>query len=412
MNELFVPFDSPMNDFQRSLIRKPYNESGLSRAIAYVRETDDIARSILSPAEMFDPPPEIPASEKSAMNSMLTLTAAGVGFEVGVTIAALATEEAVAAVAGPLIFGAGMGAALASLALFEGVVICTRIIQISQSPAYQAWKARRVEIMKDKAVFEFLKQDQILCHFLCPITGEIPLLPSKTRFDITYDYEAAVQWIRQNPGKPLPGSTEPSTTEELRFDYGHINSICTRLSKLQTIVRNETQTVESSRLRLVNQIGNDALRWIAVADVLVQRGDLTRGEAFFGHGGLEFTQKLDRQCGYSYAIGNSNRRAEYSREWEVIRRSPENRNQQQDLRNQFVEAKIEALSLRANVLRKVYRVALPHQDNGFVSFWRKVFFINPYYYVLRDGYDIDITALGQNGWALGIDLRSMNYHGD
>jgi len=40
-----IPIDCPFNGDQRSILQKPYNESGFTRAIAYLSETDDIVRT-------------------------------------------------------------------------------------------------------------------------------------------------------------------------------------------------------------------------------------------------------------------------------------------------------------------------------------------------------------------------------
>lgn len=128
------------------------------------------------------------------------------------------------------------------------------------------------------------------------------MIPALDAQSITYDFDTAVDWIRRNPGQPLPGSSTVTSEEQLTFDFPHINTVLDRLGELRTLITREqlrfTRVVARERVPegYVN-LHNAAL------DIVVQNGHMTAQENSQGNESLDFTRRLLRMCGEAYAVG-------------------------------------------------------------------------------------------------------------
>lgn len=395
-NGQLVPFDVALTDWQKSLIKKPYQESGISRGVAYLRE-EGVVKKIFSPTHAFG---SKMSTEDVAQMSVAT-GAAGYSVSLVASAGAFAcTGKVATAATGALLTGASLVGCIAALAIFEGIVICTNLVKIYSSPEYLAWRARRKELMTNKAVVDFLRLDTILRHLLCPLTGEIPLLPAKTGRGVTYDYHAATQWVKDNPGQFLPGLDKLVDEEDFCFDYAHINSVIERLYNLKTVLSNESETIMRNRMRMISTGGISIDLWIEIVKILVIKGDLDLGQTFFACDSLNFVHKVLHKCGHDLGVANINRRERYRAELMDLVKLPA----------VSVDEKLRlfrdhmTLIQRAGVIKNLYVTTLPNQQNAFVAFWRRVFFINPHSYFLATEYDQKNMRGNEILWADGINI--------
>jgi hypothetical protein len=291
MNPTFVRIHSnaPLNLVQRQIIAKPYRESPLACAYAYANETPGIAKKIFLLDESISD--NITDYLWSGFLSGDTIGGGIYVFSQAIALeqAGLAATTALqeAALAAAISPGAAfcLGGAI-GLVIFEGVIIGTNINRILNSPAYHAWKNQHIKLLENASIEEFIREDDILGNLLCPITGKLPLIPASSMDCITYDYDAACSWIESNPGKPLPGSISISDSDDLTFDFPHINAIIARLKGLQSI------TFEIKRNRVIKNIlgvksgnssqnnANDVAQFLFIVQLVHDNGTATLSEMF------------------------------------------------------------------------------------------------------------------------------------
>lgn len=386
-----LPYDTPLNAFQKSLINMPYQESGISRGIAYLQDpTTRGVERLLSPNHAlqgsleYQPtqgqlvaqassreidfiPEDSPRYETPTAGGIATMCyfnsgLVGIGAVSPATFFGLAQTTTLTAGAS-LGISAGVGCAL-GLVIFQGIAICVNISRIRGSDHYQAWKRQRIEIMTEHAVGEFFKKDDILTHLLCPISGKVPLVPAKDLESVTYDYESAVAWILRNPGRPLPASTVVVTVEQLTFDFEHINTVVDRLGELRSLITREQprfmNTVARDRVPLpIVGLHNDALR------IIVQNQYLTLQEGFQDNRSLDFIQRLLTKCGEANTVGINARRAFYNRNFERVMNMP------RASREEFGAAIRAELALNDS-LRGIKHIHV-YRENPFSAFFIELF---------------------------------------
>lgn len=170
-----IPIDCGFNRDQECILRKPYNESCFTRAVAYASETDGIALRVLSMTG--EGKTDLRARDPVVDCGVLSVVGVASGYFPFIASTCIFNPTTAAALAPCGIVGAvGMAA---GLVIFEGLIVAKNISKIAQSPHYLAWKQRRLELITNKAVVEFLHVDNIFKHLLCPISNKIPLLPTK-----------------------------------------------------------------------------------------------------------------------------------------------------------------------------------------------------------------------------------------
>lgn len=395
-NGELVPFDVSLTDYQKSLIKRPYQESSIVRGFAYLKE-EGVARKVFSPSNALG----MNLSTQDTVQMSVATGSAGYAASLVAGAGAFAcTGKAATVATGALLTGASLVGCIGALAIFEGVIICINLFKIYNSPEYLAWIARRKEIMTNAAVLDFLKRDTILRHLLCPLTGELPLLPAKTGHGITYDYHAAVEWIEANPDKALPGLNKLVEKEDFFFDYAHINSVIERLYNLRTVLVDEAQALMKRRLQMVNIQNADADIWISVVKILVVRGHINLGQAFFNDESLGFVHKVLYKCGHDLRDGVMNRRERYRSDlMELVKMPATNASEKLVMFRAHM-----ALIHKAGVIKNLYVKTLANQDSAFVRFWRTIFFINPHSYFLVTEYDQKNVHGNEILWAAGINI--------
>lgn len=224
MNLIPLSPNTPLNPEQISIINKPYNEGALGRAFAYTKEH----------------PKEVLSTVSLSNDIFVDLAAMCVAGELS-AIAGLCVTAALKC--GPESVGKGMSwGALLGLGAYEGAVLVYNVVEIKKSPAYKAWKIARIKMIEIQAVNNFIKNDDILRHLRCPITGEIPKIPARFKHfnNQTYEFSKAVSWINDHPGEPLPGLPEAVTDiEDLKFDFPQINAVVQRAENLENLVNEE-----------------------------------------------------------------------------------------------------------------------------------------------------------------------------
>ena len=145
-----------------------------------------------------------------------------------------------AALMGPV--GWGMGAGLVFLASIEaGRRAHHNIPLILASPEYEAYKQQRQLIRRNAMVKQLIDEDEILKHFKCPITNDLPIIPvndtppsnvAEYEHRMTYEYSAVIERIEKRNGAPFYRGELPFTKSRLYFDYFHAMTIVMRLSKI------------------------------------------------------------------------------------------------------------------------------------------------------------------------------------
>ncbi|MBA3956886.1 MAG: hypothetical protein H0X51_00620 [Parachlamydiaceae bacterium] len=106
------------------------------------------------------------------------------------------------------------------------------MLEVMDTFAYQDWIERRTQSLQMASVKSKLNRDEVLKHFKCPLTNTIAQLPVVCPNGVTFEYEAIVRWLEQNPGKVAPECTVAFTEEELVFDCSYFNTIQNRLETI------------------------------------------------------------------------------------------------------------------------------------------------------------------------------------
>ncbi len=206
-----IPYDAPLNMCQKSIIVKPYREGGkIEKTVGYLKANPDVAFNALLPFNQMQF--NIVDQYQGNAAAYTVLAAVTIPFSIGCQIA--------------------------GLVIFESLVLMKSCHNIYRSTSYLTWQSQHAKLVESESIIEFIQMDDILGHLICPITNKIPNLPAKTEDNLTYDFEAALDWFNKNPGKPLPGSS-CMNANELTFDYAHINSVITRLHELPRVLKSE-----------------------------------------------------------------------------------------------------------------------------------------------------------------------------
>lgn len=152
------------------------------------------------------------------------LTAVGVGLGTGGTVAASIAVGVVGAVA-----------------IVACINVGRRVVRMEETEAFRQWKLVRDQTIKDRALSAMIKTDEVLKDFLCPISGEFPLIPIRRKNDsnteATFDLESLKQYATDHPGSGYyrgePAfEIEDGVVKGVEIDYPHLNTIICRLGKI------------------------------------------------------------------------------------------------------------------------------------------------------------------------------------
>lgn len=303
-----IPLDTSLNPKQIAILDFPYNEdafgSKAKRFKDYVTDHPQKACGVLFP-------------ESSVIGNITTY--------LDVSCTSVIASSPVSLICPVNALTTICISTLSLLAVFESLVIVENIAQIKNSPGYKAWKNLHTQTMSDNKITDFLKEDDLLLHFLCPITKKIPKIPAKTAdSNITYDYSAACQWI--NTGKPLPGLNKVITINELLFDYAHINTILLRLKELKSLLENEEKRRISVILGVRDLNNNKINEFYYMMRTVAFHANTTIAELCTGKGmGCKSLKRLNLVCAKIDLSSSSQRKlrtSKFSNDLREIRNSP------------------------------------------------------------------------------------------
>jgi len=202
-------------------VEKNEFENTVTRIAAYVQvpEHHQMVRRVVVPTQ----------DEKGSMK-VSAFCGCFVGIGVGGAVGELAGPPGAAV---GTLAGAAAGAVVGYWGAY-GVITAYKMKQIQNSPGYQSWKKLHLETLKNKIVSEFVKKDRVLKYFLCPISGELPLVPVKLRgTQLVFDFKSIREWTAHNYGKAYPGTNiVPDRLSNFVFDNAHVLTILDRLEML------------------------------------------------------------------------------------------------------------------------------------------------------------------------------------
>lgn len=113
------------------------------------------------------------------------------------------------------------------------VPLTSNISEGVKSPEYHRYHL----LIKDRVGESFLKEDDELSYFLCPLTSQLPEVPvtvmsSSNRNNLHFDFQAIAQWLKDHPGQIYPGFKNIFTLDDLVMDFVCMSSIIQRLVRL------------------------------------------------------------------------------------------------------------------------------------------------------------------------------------
>lgn len=139
---------------------------------------------------------------------------------------------AIGAFAGPE--GAVAGAAVAGCCgLFA---IGRRIVRLN-TREFQEYREVRQEMLREGFIENFVKEDDELRHFLCPITHTLPEIPvtfssPANPYNFHYDYQAIDTMLKEKPETVPPGCLTSFNHEDLTLDFPCMRAILNRFAQL------------------------------------------------------------------------------------------------------------------------------------------------------------------------------------
>lgn len=143
--------------------------------------------------------------------------------------------------------GAGAGAAV-GVGVTTAISTAANITSALKSPDFIQWDQKRTRTLANKKIASFILNDEIIKHFVCPITGKLPVIPVREKLigdnsisnGVTFDDAAIRKWIKDNPGKNPPHCSGPLDPDQLEFDFPYVATVLARIEGLiQTFVLNE-----------------------------------------------------------------------------------------------------------------------------------------------------------------------------
>jgi hypothetical protein len=354
MNFTSIPFDTPINWRQFNIIDNPEYENGVISFATYVHDKH-LYKDIFF------------LGNEIGLTASLAGASAKGGALVGLHGSLIALGSG-----GTALFAYSLPiAAIAGLALFEGIVVAVNIASICKSPAYLQWKAIRKQWLANESLKKFVVFDTILKHLICPITKKIPVIPAANQQDVTYDFDAASKWIQENPGKPLPGSTVVSTLGHLTFDYAHVNSVVERFVNLGDLLRAEGK-IKLCKNLLLSPSDPNTHRLLDICFIAAKNLGVTVLDLFSAKpsaketASLDFIGKASDHCFAQFYTYRDMRLFQYNTKLKAIKLDP-------TLSKIAKKQQKRALEGRSKQLKLVKK----KQYNAWEQFFRSIFLLEP-----------------------------------
>lgn len=130
-----------------------------------------------------------------------------------------------------------LSAWLGFMALIEGGRrIAHNTPETLRSEEYQIFKQKMIQTNRDRSVKQMIDNDEVLKHFKCPISGNLPVFPvnlmpchdPKYSGRATYDYESMMKLVKKGRTEPIYRD-EPRLGGKVYYDFYHANTTIVRL---------------------------------------------------------------------------------------------------------------------------------------------------------------------------------------
>lgn len=130
----------------------------------------------------------------------------------------------------PILIGAAIGVGLILTAN-----VTQNIYRLTKEQATIEWNLRRNEMIKYTSKWSVLKHDDVLKHFVCPITKDLPICPMRAPNYVTYDGDSLEDML--DHGIIPPKSHKLFDKTDLTFDYSHANTITMRIREIVNAIK-------------------------------------------------------------------------------------------------------------------------------------------------------------------------------
>lgn len=116
--------------------------------------------------------------------------------------------------------------------------VSEKVYEMLLSPAYHRFYQLRQIAFGNGVIRELVKHDSQLCDYLCPISGELPIIPVTVNSQHAngqnrhFDLLSILNWFKGNPGEIPPCCNGVFSEKDLELDFPCMSTIISRLEEV------------------------------------------------------------------------------------------------------------------------------------------------------------------------------------